>query len=507
MYQTTKLLTAKRSEWISLRCPQLVITLTLILAFTPSLQGAAQITPDSPSLVNSNGDSDSGSDSNPQLTTDGSGNWVAVWNSSEDLGSTAGTDQDILVATSTDNGANWTAPALLNTNGDSDSGSDLSPQISTDRSGNWVTVWQSDEDLGTTAGTDWDIFVSTSANNGVTWSAPALLNTNGTSDTGNDFKPHLSTDGSGNWVAVHYSNENLATTAGTDNDIVVAASTNNGVAWSAPAVLNTNGTSDTGGDTFPNITTDRNGNWVTVWHSSEDLGGTAGGDSDIFVATSANNGGTWSAPALLNTNGTTDFGADAKANVSTDGAGNWVAAWTSDEILNFTAGSDSDIFVATSMNNGTTWTSPALLNTNGTSDSGLDIDPRSMTDEKGNWVTVWYSTEDLGSTAGTDVDNFLAESVDNGATWSAPALLNTNADTDSGDDSNPQLATDRKGNWVSVWTSTEDLASTAGTDTDIFATRWVIAVPPGMPAATAYLLAALAIVLAISAAHRLRRKT
>ena len=58
------------------------------------------------------------------MTADGAGNWVAVWYSNENLGGTIGTDNDILVARSSDAGATWTAPAELNTNAATDSGSD-----------------------------------------------------------------------------------------------------------------------------------------------------------------------------------------------------------------------------------------------------------------------------------------------------------------------------------------------------------------------------------------------
>jgi hypothetical protein len=34
----------------------------------------------------------------PQLTTDGQGLWLAVWDSNEDLGGTIETDYDVLVA-------------------------------------------------------------------------------------------------------------------------------------------------------------------------------------------------------------------------------------------------------------------------------------------------------------------------------------------------------------------------------------------------------------------------
>ena len=329
-------------------------------------------------LLNTNGASDSGDDLYPQATTDGAGNWVAVWSSFEHH------DNDIFVATSTNNGATWTAPALLNvsairrwgpigTSGISDSRNDLSPQVTTDGVGNWVAVWDSPQDPGGT-GRDTDIFVATSTNNGATWTAPALLNTNGASDSGKDLRPQVTTDGVGNWVAVWFSDEDLGGTAGSDDDIFVATSTNNGATWTAPALLNTNGTSDSGPDFFPQVTTDGAGNWVAVWYSTEDLGGTAGTDEDIFVATSTNNGATWTAPALLNTNGASDGGRDFTPQVTTDGGGNWVAVWHS-----YVAGGlDADIFVATSTDKGATWTAPALLNTNGSSDSGDDFFPYAL---------------------------------------------------------------------------------------------------------------------------------
>jgi hypothetical protein len=41
---------------------------------------------------------DSNSDSLPQLTTDGGGSWIAVWQSSDSLGDTIGSDYDVFVA-------------------------------------------------------------------------------------------------------------------------------------------------------------------------------------------------------------------------------------------------------------------------------------------------------------------------------------------------------------------------------------------------------------------------
>jgi hypothetical protein len=51
-----------------------------------------------PEALNVNAASDVGADEEPQFTTDASGNWVVAWRSSDDLGGTIGTDNDLLVA-------------------------------------------------------------------------------------------------------------------------------------------------------------------------------------------------------------------------------------------------------------------------------------------------------------------------------------------------------------------------------------------------------------------------
>jgi len=428
-----------------------------------------------PAALNTNAATDSGYDRDAQVATDGGGNWVAVWSSSEDLGG-IGTDSDILVARSTDNGATWTAPAALNSNAATDSGGDFQPQVATDSGGNWVAVWSSSEDLGG-IGTDSDILVARSTDNGATWTDPVALNTNAGSDSGDDFFSQVATDGGGNWVAVWSSLDSLGGTIGTDFDVLVARSTDNGATWTATAPLNSNAAGGGAPDLYGDVATDGGGNWVAVWHSRDNLGGTIGGGLDILVALSTDNGATWTAPAALNTNAATDSGDDGQPQVTTDGGGNWVTVWHSDDGLGGAIGTDWDILVARSINNGSTWTATAALNTNAASDSGTDRGPQVTTDGAGNWVAVWRSEEDLGGTIGTDSDILVARSTDNGATWTAPAALNTNAATDSEGDHHAEVTTDGGGNWVAVWYSFENVGGTIGTDADIlYATEVPVAV-------------------------------
>ena len=91
------------------------------------------------------------------------GNWVAVWASSDSLGGTIGTDDDILTARSTDEGTSWTAPAAL----DDSTTNDFDPQIATDGAGSWVLTWLAEEPVGG-SGTDRDIVSVRSIDDGAT---------------------------------------------------------------------------------------------------------------------------------------------------------------------------------------------------------------------------------------------------------------------------------------------------------------------------------------------------
>ena len=374
----------------------------------------------------------------------------------------------------------WTYPAALNTNAATDSGGDENAQLTTDGAGNWVAVWHSYDDLGDNIGTDADILVSRSTDNGASWSALAALNTNAASDSGVDYAPEVTTDGGGNWLAVWYSRENLGG-IGTDADILVARSTDNGASWSAPAALNSNAGSDSGWDWDPQVTTDDGGNWVAIWTSTENLfdenlGGTIGEDIDILVSRSTDNGATWTAPAALNTNAATDWGSDWLPQVTTDGAGNWLTVWYSSEPwVGSGIGTDYDILMSRSTDNGATWTDPAALNTNATTDYPTnDSLPQVTTDGGGNWLAVWQSMS-----LGMDRDILVSRSTDNGTTWIAPAALNTNAATDSGSDEYPEVTTDGAGNWLAVWDSTEpNVGSGIGTDYDILYSTEVWPLPP-----------------------------
>jgi hypothetical protein len=447
---------------------------------------SAQFLPAPPALLNSSGASDAlaDEDAQPDISTDGSGNWIAVWSSTLDLEGVAGTDADILVARSTDNGTTWTPPALLNSTGTTDGATDQDelPVIQSDGNTTWIAAWNSTHDLGGTAGTDSDIFYARSTDAGVTWSPVALLNSTGTVDAAaSDDRPHLAADGAGNWIAVWVSELDLGGTVGTDADIFVARSNTDGATWSAPTLLNDTATVDgASADQRPRIATDRAGNWVVVWDSRYDLAG-AGIDADIFTARSTDNGASWSAAEVLSNTAAGDTAvADIRPQIATDQNGVWIVAWDSELDLDSLTAADTDILWSRSLNNGASWSLTDSLNTTADTDgTATDIRVRLVTDTLGRWAALWESTFDLGGLTGTDTDIFAARSENNGDIWSNPFPLNLSAASDgAAEDLRVAVAADAAGAWVAAWESDFDLGGLIGTDVDLLTTAVILDLTP-----------------------------
>ncbi|MCH8815772.1 MAG: thrombospondin type 3 repeat-containing protein [Chloroflexi bacterium] len=213
---------------------------------------------------------------------------------------------------------------------------------------------------------------------------------------------------------------------------------------SFPDVLNSNATTDdpSASDTYPRLATDGNGNWVTVWQSDDHLDFTTLGYADIFVARSSDDGATWSQATYLNNNAPTVFAIDWDPDIAT-GNGVWIAVWRSGDAVGGIGG-DWDILYSRSLDNGATWSAPRPLNANAASES--DGGGKLATDGTGTWIAI------LGLTGGLHT----TRSIDNGANWSTPVQF-------SPDGGGADIATDGAGTWITEWSS----AAAAGPDSDI----------------------------------------
>ncbi len=430
-----------------------------------------------PSLLNTNGFSDSGVDNDSDLATDGNGFVVAVWRSTSDiLGN--GNDGDLFVSTSSDYGLTWTAPALLNSFGLTDSLDDFRPRlVKVESSSTWVCVWSSYNDfLG--SGTEGAIMFTRSTDGGTTWSAAQLLNSNASIDGAWDLHGEIANPFASTLVTVWVSPSD------SDNDIYFSRSTDAGLTWSAKARLNSTGSSDSHDDFEPVIANIGlfNDSLVCVWTSNNPAGG-VGADRDMFASLSANGGATWSAPALVNSNGTSDSVSTADDHpyitsypISTLETGVAVIFNSQDSIVG--NGNDGDIFVVYA-SSALSWTSPYLVNATGMSDSAVQDSARieyagsPFSKDKGFVATYLESGDVLGN--GTDGDWFVARTLGFSG-WLFPQLVNLNGFSDTGfdiGDSLEYVGPDGTGTVLSGWSSNGNLLGN-GSDRDAHLTRLVL---------------------------------
>jgi len=431
-----------------------------------------------PQPLNTNASSDTGHDTFAQVTTDGTGAWVGVWSSTDDLNGTIGSDPDIVMTRTGNVWGAWTPPEYLTILAQGDSVGDFNPQVTTDGMGTWLAVWEYLDQPDSRSNVDLDVLMARSTNAGLIWTPPLQLNTNAGTDAGNDRNPQIATDAMGHWVAVWSSNENIGGTLDFDTDILVSVSIDAGMHWTDPAALNASASADERRDEFPQIATDELGHWVAVWQTM-DISADADPamEWDLFVARSEDNGLSWFGQRFLNTIGPTDQGDDEQPQITTDGQGTWIAVWHSTENLQ-NIGLDADIFYSVSNNNGTDWTPPKWLNTTARNDgTRWDVNPQLATDGQKHWVAVWEVESPEGGPA-PDMDVQFARSQDAGETptptWTVPVFVNLNAASDSGNDSHPQITTDGAGTWVVAWDADDLAGNPADPDKDILFSRFVL---------------------------------
>jgi len=402
-----------------------------------------------PMPLNSEAESDGPDvrDTEPVIATDGVGTWIAAWTHADPL-----EDEDIFASISTDGGENWGPQQVVNSNAAVVYSNDRSPQLTSGGSGVWLVVWASNDDMDGTTGDDDDLFFSRSTDNGQTWSPAAVLNTNAFTDSRNDEAHHMASDGEGNWIVVWHSEEDLGGTAGTDLDILYSRSIDNGVTWSPPALLHPSAETDSVVDEIPRIETDRAGRWIVVWQSY-------GTESHVYCSRSDDSGATWSTPSAL-----PNSGSDIRPDIAADGLGNWVVVWQSYD-ADAPTGADYDLFSSHSTDSGVSWSAPVLLNSTAWSDTVNDGFPAITSDGQGNWLTIWqHHAIPFGGGGGTK-EVFVSRSQDNGASWSPPESLKST--TEWFPYYRCGLETDREGKWIAAWDSDDNIGGIIDTDWDI----------------------------------------
>lgn len=411
--------------------------------------------------LNTNAVKDKRMDANADIATNGNDVWMAVWESNNDLTGGAATDTDIHMSVSTDNGETWSKPAVVNNDSTSDDRQDERPRLASDGNGHWVVVWAASHS------TDGDVLVAASADDGDTWSDPQPLNPD---ENWRDSFVAISTDRQGEWIAVWQAFLPGGSGSTGDTDIYAAVSSNNGTTWSSPALVNTTGSSDSGDDFAPDIASDGADTFVAVWHTQDTLGGTIGDDEDILSARRSGKVSEWSAPVAVNA-AVGDSAVDEYPHIATDKSGTWICAWTS----SLSSGMDweGDVLVANSVDEGATWSSPTAINASPDSDSTGDDEACIATNEYGQWFIVWSAWKPGNGSdpfAGTTSMLVAVSDDDGGNTWSKPYPLKLNAPTKDGENGAPAIACDGDDRWTVVWDIYGKLGDARHRDDDIYLT-------------------------------------
>jgi hypothetical protein len=107
--------------------------------------------------------------------------------------------------------------------------------------------------------------------------------------------------------------------------------------------VKTTAATDTPLDSYPTIAAHPEGYWIVAWHSNDLLNGTDSPDTNLLVARSDDFGASWTDAEFLNTIAMANTGHDQAPKIFSDGGGNWLAAWYSEDTLGGTLGGEGDI--------------------------------------------------------------------------------------------------------------------------------------------------------------------
>lgn len=303
---------------------------------------------------------------------------------------------DIYFSSSADNGTTWSPPVYVSWT----AALSWSPAIAVNSTDDLFVVW-ADKSL------DERIYFSRSTDYGATWSPPVNL-----SGTAIGTSPAIAVDSSGNInIAWNYYTATL-------EDIYFSRSTDNGVNWTPPVNISwTAGWSWT-----PAIAADPSGNLFVVWWDLTV-------NEEIYFSRSIDSGATWSFPGNLSN---TPIGESTHPDIAVDNSGNINVIWD-DEFPD----PDELVYFRRSTDGGTTWTTPADISKNAPFDYGSVI----AVDTAVNINVVWRS-----ATTGR-AELFFSRSIDDGVNWSFPV----NVSNITPNCYRQAIAVDGAGNIYIVW--------------------------------------------------------
>ena len=272
--------------------------------------------------------------------------------------------------------------------------------ISTDSSGNAIAVWYQDDGVS-------DKIWSNRYVVGTGWGTAQLI---GTGSGWGWYPPQVSMDSSGNAIAVWYQDDGVSDKIWSNRYVV-------GTGWGTALLIGTG----SGDAWISDVSVNRSGDAIAVWGQSD--GTRYNVWSNRYVV-----GTGWGIATLIETD---DSGSASDLRVSVDGSGNAIAVWSQSDGVRDNIWSNRYVV-------GTGWGTAQLIETD---DSGYAWEPQVSCDSSGNAIAVWSQSDGFRA-------NIWSNRYTVGTGWGTAQLIETN---DSGEALGPELSMDSSGDAIAVW--------------------------------------------------------
>jgi hypothetical protein len=368
----------------------------------------------------------------PQVARNGAGAFVVVWETAPFSGGLAqdGSGMGIVGQRFNLNGVKQGGEFQVNTY---TSGPQSYPYVSMDNSGNFAVVWQSLMQDGSLQGNYGQRFNSLGTKVG----AEFRLNTY---TTGDQTGPSVDYDGSGNFVAVWESYAQVGSYVGIFGQRWTSAGALSGTEFRANTYTRDN-------QGYPQVSKDGAGNFVVVWQSYSQDGYAYGVYGQRYTSAGAQTGQDFKVNTY--TSHSQQF-----PTVARNAAGTFVVAWESYG----QDGQDYGIYAQRYDINGNPSGNEFKVNTYTTASQR---DPSIAIDGSGNFVVVWKSSPGFAGTGqdGSAAGIFGQRYNANGTAHGAEFRVNTYT---TGNQVEPSVSMDTAGNFVVVFTSIGQDGSSTG---------------------------------------------
>ena len=339
----------------------------------------------------------------------GSGDFVVVWQSDAQDGSSYGAFGQHFSASGAPLGPEFRANTFTTGNQ-----GHAGPSVAVDPSGNYVVTWSSFGQDGDGSG----VFAQRYSSTGASLGPEFRVNT---STASHQALSSVATDASGNFVVVW-------TTSFPEN-VWGQRFASSGIPLGGEFRVNTSAN----GGFAPVVASDAAGDFVVAWPRNDDTMSLG-----IFAQRFAASGSPLGGEFRVNT---VSAGNQYYPDVASDGVGNFVVIWASAD------GSDTGVFAKRFASSGVPLGGEFRANTYTTGIQGRNVlAPSVASDAAGNFVIVWGSDPQDGFFAGVFGQRFDSAGAALGPEFRINTFTTNNQES-------PSVSADSAGNFVVVWTS------------------------------------------------------